>query len=224
MLPQMPSLLTLFFPRMSSRRLVVHLLCKNLETVWNSFGGPVSLRMKIPSRNWLGCALHTLKSSPPGRLHLTTSCSPLPCSVLFLLLTLRLSSLFAKNLASPRKMCLVLSRPSGPTVLLARMPLVPLCLDLLDLTTTTTTTRNRTRTMVNVMDRERSNNVKVKVIKTANGATSTSPTCMISRSAVLPLRCLAPKPTLLLPLLATLLHLSCLLSLLPLVKLLLHLL
>jgi hypothetical protein len=83
------------------------------------------------------------------------------------------------NLASPWKMCPVLSRLSGPAVLLSKMPLVLLCLDLPDLTTTTLTgTIVRTGTMVSVRVKETSNKIKLKAIKTATDATSTSPTCM----------------------------------------------
>jgi hypothetical protein len=90
-------------------------------------------------------------------------------------LTLPPSSLCTSNLASPRTICLVLSRLTGPVVLLARMPLVLPCLDLPDLKTTTATgTRLRTGTTVNVRvkDRARSNKVKVKAIKIRVGISS----------------------------------------------------
>jgi hypothetical protein len=92
----------LFFSGMSSRRLTVHLPCKNLETRSKSSGEPISLRIEIPSREWLGCALHTLTLK---RLPLIISCSPLPCSVLSVWITALWSNLCTSNLASPRKMC-----------------------------------------------------------------------------------------------------------------------
>jgi hypothetical protein len=90
-------------------------------------------------------------------------------------LTLPPSSFCTSNLASPQTICLVLSRLTGPVVLLATMPLVLPWLDLPDLITTTATgTRLRTGTMVNVRvkDRARSNKVKVKAIKIRVGISS----------------------------------------------------